>query len=196
VFLTELDQLGWAFPLLQDLIPIPTVLGWKANQENELPSCLAGHACHCGGDHIYQHAPRFIRIERRHDFGSLRQPGDGGLDQARLFGIGFATQAGIASAVLDVREQQEWDNASMALSARAKRRSLGPLCENYRPFLPPSAKPANLWFLISYPHNPARSKRGNTALPWRSIRSRPAKRGDESKLADRRYRPVIGKRAL
>ena len=110
-FLTKLDQLGWYLPRLwrgggslQDLIPILTLLGWKVNQENELLSCLAGHACHRGADPIYQHAPRFIRIERRHDFASLRQLGDGGLDQTRLFSIGFAAQAGIARSVLDVRK--------------------------------------------------------------------------------------------
>ena len=38
----------------------------------------------------------------------------------------------------------------MAHSANTSRRSLGPVCENHRPFLPPAAKPVKRVFLISY----------------------------------------------
>ena len=72
---------------------------------NEVSSRLAGNAFHSRADHIYQQAPRFIGIERRHDFGSLRQPGYGRVDQTWLGGIRFATQAGITGSVLHVRKQ-------------------------------------------------------------------------------------------
>jgi hypothetical protein len=84
-----------------------TFLRWKVNLENEvLPSCPVGNARHSHTDYIYQHPPRFISIERRYDFGTLRQPGDGRLEQARLVGIGFAGQAGILGLVLGIREQR------------------------------------------------------------------------------------------
>ena len=53
----------------------------------------------------------------------------------------------------------------MALSAKTRRLSSGRACENHRPFWPPAAKPVNPQFLISYPHNPAASKWGNTVFP-------------------------------
>ena len=106
-----MDGLCLIFPVLgrggslQYLIPILTVLRRKVDQEEEISSCPNGNACHREVDHIYQHAPRFIGIERRHDFGSVRQPGDGRTNQAWLLGIGVATQAGIPGPVLGVRKQ-------------------------------------------------------------------------------------------
>src|SRR5207248_8888724 len=71
----------------------------------------------------------------------------------------------------------------MALSAKTSRLSSGWVCDNHKPFWPPAAKPVNPQFLISYPHNPAASKCGNTVLPRESIRMRPANRGDNSTAA-------------
>jgi len=70
----------------------------------------------------------------------------------------------------------------MALSAKTRRRSSGWACENHKPFWPPAAKPLNPQFLISYPHNPAASKCGNTVLPRESIRTRPANRGAKASV--------------
>src|SRR5271165_5508115 len=77
----------------------------------------------------------------------------------------------------------------MALSAKTRRRSAGRVCENHKPFWPPAAKPVKPRFLISYPHNPAASKWGNTVLPRESIRMRPANRGDNSTAAGTRRSP-------
>src|ERR1700693_2854954 len=90
-----LDELCFIFPVLwrggslQYLIPILTVLRRKVNQENEISSGPAGNVCHHEADHIYQHATRFVSIERRHDFGSLRHPAEGRRNQSRLLSIGF-----------------------------------------------------------------------------------------------------------
>jgi hypothetical protein len=88
------------------MIPVVTFLRRKMNLKNEIrPSRPADHVRYSPVDHLYQHAPRLISIERCHDFGSLRQPRDGRLEQTWLFRIGFATQAGIARLVLGIRKQ-------------------------------------------------------------------------------------------
>ena len=66
---------------LQDLIPVVTFLRWKMNLKNEIyPSRPADHVRDSPAAHLYQHAPRLIGIERRHDFGTLWQQGDGRLE--------------------------------------------------------------------------------------------------------------------
>ena len=56
------------------------------NLKNKIPpSRPDGNVLDSPADHLYQHAPRLISIERRHDFGTLWQHGDGRLEQPRLF---------------------------------------------------------------------------------------------------------------
>ena len=54
--------------------------------KNEIhPPRPADHVRDSPANRLYQHAPRLISIERRQDFGTLWQHGDGRLEQARLF---------------------------------------------------------------------------------------------------------------
>ena len=92
---------------LQNLVPIVAFLRWKVSSENQVcPSGLGSNAGHSQAEHIDQQAPRFIGVECRHDFGSLRQPDEGRLDQTWLLEIRFASQAGLAGLVLGIRAQR------------------------------------------------------------------------------------------
>jgi hypothetical protein len=89
---------------LEHLIPIFAVSRRKVNQEIELSCCPTGNVRYGKANHVHQHATRFVCIESCHDFGSLRQPSDGQLDQLRLLGIGFTRQAGVTGSVFGIRE--------------------------------------------------------------------------------------------
>src|SRR2546423_2041148 len=127
----------WRGASLQYVIPIFTVLRGKVNQEGETSSDPADNVCPCQTNHIHQHAPRFIVVEGCHDFGSLRQPGKGQLDQIRLPAIGFATQAGITGSVFGIRKQ---DGMGQSVN--------GALCQDQASIVPsgmrePQALPAS-----------------------------------------------------
>ena len=92
---------------LQNLVPIVAFLRRKVSLENQVrPSPLGSNVCHRQAEHIHQQSPSFIGIECSHNFGSLRQLGDGRLDQTLLLEIRFASQAGILGLVLGIREQR------------------------------------------------------------------------------------------
>ena len=81
--------------LLQNLVPVLAFQRRKVNVENQAPSSgLGGNGCDSQTDHLHQFAPRSVGIERRHDFGPLRQPLDGRLHQSRLLGVGRQTDRG------------------------------------------------------------------------------------------------------
>jgi len=91
---------------LQNLVPIVAFLRGKVSLENQVrASSFGGHACYSHAEHIHQRLPSFIGIEGCHDFGSLRQPHEDQLDQARLFAIRFAAQAAIAGLICGIRER-------------------------------------------------------------------------------------------
>src|ERR1017187_4088299 len=72
--------------LLENLIPVVTFPRGKVILKSKIrPSRPCRNPRYSHVDHIYQHAPRFISIECRHDFAAHRQLGDGRLDQTRLF---------------------------------------------------------------------------------------------------------------
>jgi len=90
----------------QNLVPVVAFLRGKVSLENQV--CPSSFGCHPGysqAEHIHQPSSGFISIEGCHDFGSLWQLDDDCLDQARLFEIRFACQAGIAGLVRGIREQ-------------------------------------------------------------------------------------------
>jgi len=59
--------------LLQDLVPVLAFLHRKVNVETHVrPRVLGGYGRDSHTDHLHQHSPRSICIERRYDFGTLR----------------------------------------------------------------------------------------------------------------------------